>query len=90
MSEAQSSFKVLSAHSGRQIGRFTTDADGSFTVSLPPGKYLVVPDTLTFGVSPFGQSIPTGSFEVTVGARKLTYALILYYQDGPFRIGTGN
>jgi hypothetical protein len=83
------SFRVLSAHSGHEVGRFSADADGAFTVSLPPGKYVVIPDTLIFGGFPFAQSISTGSFEVTVSAKKFTYALILYYHDGPFSLFSG-
>ena len=80
------SFSILSARSGREVGRFTTDANGAFTVSLTPGTYVVVPDTLTF---PFGCSVPTGSFEVTVSAKKFALANILYYQDGPCSLITG-
>ena len=76
------SFSVLSAHSGQEVGRFSTDASGAFTMSLPPGKYVVVPETLSFGGFPFAHSVSTGSFEVTVSARQFTYALILYYQAG--------
>src|SRR5436309_7909516 len=54
------SFSVLSARSGHEVGRFSTDADGAFTVSLPPGKYVVVPDTLTLFGFPFTQSVSTG------------------------------
>jgi len=84
------SFTVLSAHSGHEVGHFTTDANGAFTVSLTPGKYVIVPDTLTFQGFPFSASIPTGSFEVTVSAKKYTYALILYYQAGPVSIFSGS
>jgi hypothetical protein len=41
---------------------------------------------LTFGAYPLANSVSTGSFEVTVRAKKFTYALILYYQDGPLSI----
>jgi hypothetical protein len=80
------SFRVLSAPSGHEVGRYSADADGAFTVSLPPGKYVVVPDTLIYGGFPFAQSISTGSFEVTVSAKKFTYALVLYYHAGPFSL----
>ena len=83
------SFNILSARSGHKIGHFSADASGAFTVSLPPGKYIVVPDTLTFGAFPSADSVSTDSFEVTVRARKFTYALILYYQDGPFSLISG-
>lgn len=86
MTPVATSFSVLSAHSGRELGHFSTEADGAFTVSLPPGRYVVVPDDLTVSGFPFAQSISTGSFEVTVRAKNFTYALILYYNDGPFGI----
>jgi hypothetical protein len=67
-----SSFTVLSAHSGREVGHFATDSAGAFEVSLPPGKYVVVPDPL------FGASVPTGSLEITVKPRQFTEAIITY------------
>jgi hypothetical protein len=88
MMPVATSFTVFSAHSGHKVRRFSTDADGAFTVSLPPGKYVVVPDTLTLFGFPFTQSVSTGSFEVTVRAKKFTYALILYYHDGPWSIAS--
>ena len=81
-------FRVLSAHTGHEIRRFSIDASGAFTMSLPPGKYVIVPDTLSFGGFPFAHSVSTGSFEVTVSAKKFKYALILYYQAGPWSIGS--
>src|SRR5512137_2146599 len=54
------SFAVLSAHSGREITHVSSGTDGSFEVSLPPGKYVVVPDTTNW-YSPI-----VDSFEVTV------------------------
>jgi len=80
------SFSILSAHSGREAVRFSTDANGAFTVSLPPGKYGVVPDTL---IMPFGCSVPSSSFEVTVRAKHFTPAILLYYQDGPCSLISG-
>ncbi len=80
MMPVATSFSVLSAHSGHEVGRFATDANGEFTLSLPPGRYVIVPNALTF---PFGCSVPAGSFEVTVRAKEFAPALILYYQDGP-------
>lgn len=40
------SFEMLSAHSGRKVAHVTSGSDGSFEVSLPPVKYVVVPGTL--------------------------------------------
>jgi hypothetical protein len=89
------SFSVFSARAGharfghelgRFFGHFSTDANGAFSIPLPPGKYVVVPDALRVSAFPFAQSISTDSFEVTVRARKLTPTLILYYQDGPLSL----
>jgi hypothetical protein len=90
MFPVSTSFTVLSAHSNREIGRFTTGSDGAFSLALPPGKYVLVPDTLTFGITPFSQSFRTDSFEVTVSARKFTYALILYYYRVGSAVASGN
>lgn len=87
MMPVASSFNILSARSGHKIGSFSADANGTFNITLPPGKYIIVPDTFTFGNFPSGNSISTDSFEVTVRARKFTYALILYYQKGPLSLG---
>ena len=71
------SFRVLSAHSGREVTRVSSSGDGSFEVLLPPGKYVVVPDT-------FPGSVPfTGSFEVTVTAKHATDASIVYVSSPP-------
>jgi len=67
------SFRVLSAHSGREIAHVSTGDFGSFEVSLPPGQYVVVPDTIS-GVGPFASS-----FEVTVTAKHFTDASFTYY-----------
>ena len=77
------SFSVLSAHSGHQVGHFTTDAGGGFEVSLPPGKYVVVPDTL---IMAFGCSVPTGSFELTVRPKQFADAVIWYFLAEPCSI----
>jgi hypothetical protein len=83
------SFSVLHAPSGQPLGRFSTAADGVVAVSLPPGKYLVVPDALTYPAFPSSHSISTQPIEVTVSAKKLTHALILYYQQGPSSVNSG-
>jgi hypothetical protein len=84
------SFSILTARPGHEVGHlvghFATDVAGAFTVSLPPGKYVVVPDALTFPGFSSGSSIPTDSFEVTVRAKRLSPIQILYYQDGPLNI----
>jgi len=66
------SFTVLSAHSGREVARVSSSGDGSIEVSLPPGKYVVVPDSFS------GSSPLTSSFEVTVTAKHFTDASICY------------
>lgn len=86
MMTVATSFTVLSAHSHHEIGHFSTDAEGNINVPLPPGEYIIVPDKLALT---FGYSLTTGSFEVTVRPKEFTYALILYYQDGPLTIFSG-
>jgi hypothetical protein len=77
------SFTITTAPSGRQparvVGHFTANAEGDFTVRLPVGKYIVVPDTLT---NPFDSAATMGSFTVTVRPRDLSLAQIWYFQEG--------
>ena len=76
------SFTIFSEHSNRRIGHFATDAGGAFEVSLPPGKYVLVPDT------PFGLAPTPGSLEVTVTAKHYTEVAV-YYQSSPVEITIG-
>jgi hypothetical protein len=69
------SFAVLSAHSGREVTHVSSDANGEFEVSLPPGKYVVVPNTL------FWSAPMTAPFELTVTAKNFTDTSI--YWGGP-------
>jgi hypothetical protein len=71
------SFRILSAHSDREVAHISTGDFGSFEVSLPPGKYVVVPDTIP-GSVPFA-----GSFEVTVTIKHFTDASIVYFPSLP-------
>jgi len=73
------SFTILSAHSKREVGHFSTDAGGAFEVSLPPGKYVFVPDT-AFGLAP-----TPGSLEVTVTAKHYTEVAV-YYESSPISV----
>jgi hypothetical protein len=83
------SFRVLSAHSGREVAHVSSSP--SFEVSLPPGKYIVVPDTppgfvpLYIGLSdPFSSDMPfTGPFEVTVTAKHFADFSIVYVSSLP-------
>jgi len=75
------SFTILSAHSNRALGHFATDAGGTFEVPLPPGKYLLVPDTL-LGLAP-----TPSSFEVTVRAKQYTEVEI-HYRLAPIEVVT--
>jgi len=70
------SFTILAAHSNRKVGHFATDADGAFEVSLPPGEYLLLPDTL-FGLAPTPASI-----QVRVNVKRFT-EVDVYYQMVP-------
>ncbi len=67
------SFTILSAPSGREIGHFATDAGGAFEVPLPPGKYVLVPDV------PFGMAPTPDSLEVTVKAKHYAEVTVYYY-----------
>ncbi len=74
------SFSVLSAHSGREVTHVTSDIDGSFEVSLPPGHYIVVPDAHPL-LSPL-----TDSFEVSVTAKHFA-DISIYYLPGQISFG---
>ncbi len=71
------SLRVLSAHSGREVARVSSDDLGFFDVSLPPGKYVVVPDMIP-GSSPFEDSIG-----VTVTVKHFTEVSIVYLPSSP-------
>ena len=73
------SFRVLARHSGREVAHVSSGTDGSFEVSLPPGKYVVVPDTF------FWYAPTTSSFEVTVRPKHFTDVFI-YYQSVPITV----
>jgi hypothetical protein len=77
------SFTILSARTGRQVGHFTTDDDGTFNVALRPGNYVLVPDVLTL---PYSRAISEVSIEFTVKPNRLASVVILYFQDGPFSL----
>jgi hypothetical protein len=77
------SFAVLSAHSGREVAHVSTAFDGSFEVSLPPGKYVVVPDAQAW------YSPTISSFEVTVTAMHYTDAFVCYV-SGSFDLTPGS
>jgi hypothetical protein len=66
------SFSVWLPHSRHPVGNFSTAADGSFQVSLPPGIYIVIPDAL-FALTP----TPT-STEITVTPQHYTEVFIYY------------
>jgi hypothetical protein len=69
---APTSFTVMSPRSRHPVGHFITASNSSFQVSLPPGKYIVIPDAL------FGLTATPTSFEVTVRLRHYTDILIYY------------
>ncbi|HJQ20080.1 MAG TPA: prealbumin-like fold domain-containing protein [Gemmatimonadaceae bacterium] len=58
----QSTFEVR--RGDKRVTSFTTDADGKFTVKLPPGTYAIVPTG--------GGLMGTQSREVNVGPEALT------------------
>jgi len=60
---------------GGRVGQFTTDADGRFSILLPPGHYVITPDPSAPLINPLGQTRP-----VTVGANRMNQVL-LTFQD---------
>ncbi|MFF3518590.1 carboxypeptidase-like regulatory domain-containing protein [Streptomyces sp. NPDC002573] len=55
---------VTSGDPERKIAQTTSDADGHFSVSLPPGTYTIRPANLTGAVAPIAQPV---SVTVTSG-----------------------
>ena len=82
------SFTIVSFHSGREVGRVTTDANGFYSASLAPGKYVVVPDPLNLHQL-FACETSLFPFEVTVRAKEVTTANIFYYREGPCVVNIG-
>lgn len=75
-------FTVVSSHNGREVGRVTTDAQGLYSVSLAPGKYVLIPDPLN--LNPFFPCESSSiAVEVTVRAKQMTTANVFYYREGP-------
>jgi hypothetical protein len=90
-----SSLKVLSKHSGREVARLTSDANGFYSIALPPGDYLLEPETLM--LSPWLSACTASArpIEVTVKANQFTPANVFYFREGfcsiawtPIQIGT--
>jgi len=77
------SFTVISASAQREVARVTTDASGFYSVSLNPGRYVLVPDALT--ILP-GCSASTEPIEITVRPKEVTLANIFYFRQGPCRV----
>jgi len=73
-------FSVRSGKGGHEVARVATDASGAFALTLHPGEYLLVPDTLTMAL---GCSVSTESIEVNVPPRQFTTVNIFYFRDGP-------
>src|SRR5215203_124455 len=72
------SFTVLSAHNGRELARVATDSNGFYSVSLPPGKYVLVPDTLVLNAI-FNCTVSTDPIEVQVKAKEFTLQHVFYF-----------
>jgi hypothetical protein len=83
------SFSVLSAKNGREVARGASDANGAFEVSLPPGKYIFVPDDLiTMSGFPSIAPITVEPVEVTVRPKNATFISTVYFQNGPWSVFT--
>jgi len=79
------SFSVLSVKTRKEVASGTSDANGEFSISLPAGKYILVPHD--YYVVP-GHSIATSPVEVTVKGQRATPVSICYFQNGPFTVFT--
>lgn len=80
------SFTVLSARTGQQVAQVTTDQNGAYRLSLPPGKYVLVPEDITI-IS--GCSFALDPIEVTVYPRRFAPANLYYFRLGPCSIQAG-
>ena len=69
-------FKVVSAQSGRLVARGSSDANGDFKLPLPPGRYVVVPDELPNTLFCMHQT--PEPFEVTVQPHSFSGAGFTY------------
>jgi hypothetical protein len=62
----QALFFVMNAD-GREIARFTSDAEGRFRIALPPEIYIIVPDPASSSIRD-----PGGRKEITVKTGEFT------------------
>jgi len=74
------SITILSAHSGREVGRVESGANGAFEISLSPGNYILVPETLAdpWSLGALPHHYAPDPIEVTVKPREFTNLLIVY------------
>jgi hypothetical protein len=63
--------RVLAEDGGREVVRFTSDAEGRFRVPLPPGRYRLIPESR----DRYPRAAPQ---VVTVRPREWTYVEIHY------------
>jgi hypothetical protein len=80
---------VLSAHSGQEAACVTTDANGLYSLSLHPGDYLLVPDTVSLNTL-VDCTASTGPIAVTVDAKEFVTANIFYFRESPCSVAGGN
>ena len=76
------SFTLLSAHNGRQIARIQTDAIGQYSISVPPGRYVLVPDILVVNAF-FNCTVSLDPIEVEVKPKQFTFQNVFYFSQGP-------
>jgi hypothetical protein len=81
------SFRVYAARSGRLVTSFSTHAPGRFRVSLPPGDYRVVPQTMFRGQVLPPRSIVLGHtqsarpFNIEVRPLRFTAVKVTYWES---------
>jgi hypothetical protein len=73
-------FNVLSARTHRVITRVVTDQNGMYELSINPGTYLIVPETMMINAA-LNCTVDTDPFQVTVKARQFTPANIFYFRE---------
>jgi hypothetical protein len=75
-------FSVVSVRNGREVARGASGSDGLFSVALPPGKYLLVPDDLIVNRFFNWVAEAPAPIEVTVRARQFTTQNVFYLFNG--------
>lgn len=77
------SFRILAQKNGREVARGTSDGNGDYAVSLPPGNYILVMEDYVLAKPPFDCSASAAPIMFTVRPHQMTLANVFYFRDGP-------